>query len=122
RYFSATSGVAILLVTAALSWGYHNQEVDDEVSAAEARNTMMAQAFANAIWPQYADHLMQPFADALALRASERTAQLDASIRAMSRRVPVTKIKIYNRAGVAVYSSVRAEIGEDKSANPAFRQ
>jgi signal transduction histidine kinase/CheY-like chemotaxis protein len=121
RYFSATSGVAILLVTAALSWSYHRKEVDDQVSGAEARNTMMAQAFANAIWPQYAEHLMQPFTDALALNASARTAQLEASIRGMSRRVPVTKIKIYNRQGIAMYSSVRAEIGEDKSANPAFR-
>jgi signal transduction histidine kinase len=121
RYFSAASGIAILLVTAALSLGYHREEVDDQVSAAEARNSMMAQTFANAIWPQYADHLMQPFTDASAMRESARTAQLDASIRAMSRRVPVTKIKIYNRAGIAVYSSVRPEIGEDKSANPAFR-
>jgi len=121
RYFSATSAVAILLVTAVLSWSYHVKEVNDQVTGAEARNTVMAQTFANAVFPRYAGHLIQPFTNAAALRDAPETARLHESIRAMSRRVPVTKIKIYNRSGVAMYSSVRDEIGENKSGNPAFR-
>jgi len=122
RYFSIASGVAILIVTLAMSWAYRVKEYDDKVEGAQARNASLAQAFANTIWPEYAAHLSKPFTSGDALRADPATLRLHERLLAMSRGVPVIKIKIYNLEGVAVYSSVPAEIGENKSANPAFHE
>jgi len=121
RYFSIASGIAILLVTILISWVYYAEEVGDQIQATETRNVMLAQTFANAIWPQYAAHLSQPFVSAERTRDDPNTRQLHETLRSMSRRVPVIKIKMYNPSGIAIYSSVLEEIGEDKSSNPAFR-
>jgi class 3 adenylate cyclase len=104
RYFSIASGVAVLTVTVAMGWLYYREEVADHVEATQAANVMLAQAFANTISP-----------------AGESIEALDRTLAKTAHNVPVVKIKIYNRSGTAIYSSVRAEIGEDKSANPGFR-
>jgi len=51
------------------------------------------------------------------LRAWPLTERLHARLKAIGVGVPLIKIKIYNLQGIAVYSSVPAEIGEDKSQN-----
>ena len=107
RYFSITSGIAVLVASLLLSWTYYRHEVSDQVEAAQARNVVLAQTFANAIWP---------------VDEKTPTEALHRRLLAMSRDVPVVKIKIYNARGTAFYSSVPAEIGEDKSANPGFRE
>lgn len=121
-YFSITSGVAVLVVTALISWTYYQEELDTQVEAAETRNVMLAQTFANSIWPAYGGFLSRPAEDTAALQVDPATESLDQTVKSLSRGVPVVKIKIYNPKGIAVYSSVRGEIGEDKSANPGFRQ
>ena len=106
RYFSIASGVALLVASLALGWAYYKEEVQDQIAAAEVRNVMLARTFANAI---------RPLPDRPDVEA------LHARVLALSRGVPVAKIKIYDAAGTAIYSSVPAEIGEDKSGNPGFR-
>lgn len=108
RHFSVAGGIAVLLVTVLIAATYYRTEVAEQVEYAEARNVMLAQTFANTLWPYYATRLNE-------------TARLHATVREMARRVPIIKIKIYSLEGVAVYSSVPSEIGEDKSANPGFR-
>lgn len=106
RYFSIASGGALLVASLALGWAYYYEEVEDQVAAAEFRNVTLAQTFANAISP-----LSEPL----------DVDTLHARVLALTRGVPVAKIKIYSAAGIAIYSSVRSEIGEDKSGNPGFR-
>ena len=106
RYFSITSGVALLVASLALGWVYYHEEVGDQVASAELRSVTLARSFANAIFP---------LPERLDVRA------LHQRVLALSRGVPVAKIKIYDGAGTAIYSSVLAEIGEDKSGNPGFR-
>jgi len=107
RHFSIASGIAVLLVTTVVSFAYYRSEMAEQLEMAEARNVMLAQTFANTIWPRYGTRLNE-------------TAGLHATVSEMSRQVPIIKIKIYNLAGTAVYSSVPTEIGEDKSANSGF--
>jgi signal transduction histidine kinase len=121
RYFSITGGIAILLAAFVFSWNFYAKEVDDQVGAAEARNVVLAQAFANAIWPQFGAHLLGRLGDANQIREDANTGRLRDKLASMSHRVPVTKIKIYNASGIAVYSSDPLEIGEDDSGNPAFK-
>ena len=106
RYFSITSGVVLLLASLALGWAYYEEEVSDQVASAELRSITMARTFANAISP---------------LRDRPDIQGLHARVLALSKGVPVAKIKIYDAAGTAIYSSVLSEIGEDKSGNPGFR-
>jgi class 3 adenylate cyclase len=121
RYFSITSGAAILVVTVAMGWLYYREEVADHIEATQASNVMLAQTYANTVWPQYGGFLSRLGPDPAEIRADPRIADLDATLAWMARRVPVVKIKIYNVSGMAIYSSVRAEIGEDESANAGFR-
>ena len=51
RYFSITSGVALLIASLALGWAYYREEVSSQIAAAEMRNVMLARSFANAVWP-----------------------------------------------------------------------
>jgi len=120
RYFSIASGIAILLVTIVISVTYYQGEVADQIRATEIRNVMLAQTFANTIWPQFAQHILRKFDSAEQIRKDPNTARLHDTLRVMSQHVPVIKIKMYSPSGIAVYSSVLDEIGEDKSANPAF--
>ena len=106
RYFSIASGVALLVASLALGWVYYFEEVSDQVASAELRSVTLARSFANAIWP---------------LPDNPDVEALHARVLALSNGVPVLKIKIYNAAGTAIYSSVPQEIGEDKSGNPGFR-
>ena len=106
RYFSITSGVALLVASLALGWAYYREEVADQVASAEMRSVNLARSFANAIFP-LAHDLDVP--------------ALHGRVLALSKGVPVAKIKIYDAAGTAIYSSVPAEIGEEKSGNPGFR-
>jgi class 3 adenylate cyclase len=106
RYFSITSGAALLVASLALGWAYYIEEVADQVAAAEFRSVTLARGFANALFP---------------LPEGIDVAALHARVTNLSRGVPVAKIKIYDAAGTAIYSSVPAEIGEDKGGNPGFR-
>ena len=106
RYFSITSGVALLVASLALGWAYYREEVADQVASAEMRSVNLARSFANAIFP---------------LPESLDVPALHGRVLALSKGVPVAKIKIYDAAGTAIYSSVPAEIGEEKSGNPGFR-
>ena len=121
RYFSLASGAAVLIFTIALSWTYYRAEVAEHIEMSEQRNVVLAQAFANAVWPEFSSHLTLPFSSAAETRDHPQTERLHQTLRRMSRELPVIKIKVYNPQGIALYSSVQSEIGEDKSANPAFQ-
>ncbi len=120
HYFSITAGIAVLLVTLLISWTYYKKEVDDQVEAVESRNVVLARSFANTIWPQFESHLSREFSGRKRLQDDPNTQKLHDTLGVMARHVPVTKIKIYNLSGIAVYSSEREEIGENRSGNPAF--
>jgi signal transduction histidine kinase/ActR/RegA family two-component response regulator len=122
RYFSITGGIAILLVAFVLSWANYNKEISDQVEATEERNVVVAQTFANAIWPQFGTHLLSEFTTAKQVREDAITQKLKDTLTTMARRVPVSKVKIYNTAGIAMYSSDFDEIGEDEKGNIAFFQ
>lgn len=121
RHFSVAGGIAVLLVTVLIATTYYRTEVAEQIEQAEGRNVMLAQTFANSVWPQYKKHLSRLGASGESMRAAPETASLHAMVSGMASRVPVVKIKIYNLEGMAVYSSVPSEIGEDKSANSGFR-
>jgi signal transduction histidine kinase/CheY-like chemotaxis protein len=121
RYFSITSGITILLVALVFTWTYYRKEIGDQVEATEARNVVLAQTFANTIWPRFGGHILRKFSNAKQIQEDTKTQELKDTLTSMARRIPVTKVKIYNFSGIAIYSSERSEIGDDKSGNSAFQ-
>ena len=122
RYFSIASGLLMLAVVLPLAYAYYYSEIREHTIMAGMRNEMLARTYANALWPSFGAFLLrEDIADA-ARKGDVNTKLLDERIRQMSREVPVVKIKVFNRSGKAVYSSVMSEIGEDKSGNSGFIQ
>ena len=121
RYFSIASGIAVLVMTLVLSWAYHLKEVGAQVESTEARNRMLALAFANAIRPEFDSFLYQEAGTAARGPQDPRTQQLRETLERMTRGIPVFKIKIFNIEGRTIFSTDGGELGEDKSMNPLFR-
>jgi signal transduction histidine kinase/CheY-like chemotaxis protein len=121
RYFSLASGFAVLVFSIAMSWAHYRTQFAEHMAMSEAHNVDLTHAFANVVWPEFSSHLKRPYENAGATRDHPQTTELHEAVRRMSRKLSVIKIKIYNPQGIAIYSSVREEIGEDKSANPAFQ-
>lgn len=120
RYFSFASGILMLAVVLPLAYAYYYSEVNEHTVLAGVRNEILARTYANTLWPLYGEFLLRSDLDVDARKAHETTRALDLFIREMSRNASVTKIKVYNLNGIAVYSSVLREIGEDKSQNSGF--
>lgn len=121
RYFSIAAGLLMLAVTLPLTYGYYRSEVREMTELVGMRNAALAQTYANTLWPAVGEFLLRGDLDAAARRRADVTEILDEHVRQMSRGVEVIKIKAFNRDGVAVFSTVRSEIGEDKSGNSGFR-
>ncbi|MDO8313374.1 MAG: ATP-binding protein, partial [Sideroxyarcus sp.] len=120
RYFSIASGMLMLAVVLPIAYAYYYSEVNEHTVLAGVRNEILARTYANTLWPMYGAFLLRTDIDAETRKAHETTKALDLFIREMSRNASVSKIKVYNLNGIAVYSSVLREIGEDKSRNSGF--
>ena len=121
RYFSISSFIAVVLVAALLGMFYRWIALNNLMEMAESRNIVLAQAFANSLWPQFA-----PFVESAsglsshALRAQPEIAQLRQSVLAQMRGLEVVKVKVYSPSGLTVFSTEAKQIGEDKSTNAGF--
>jgi len=120
RYFSIASGILMLGVVLPLAYAYYYSELNEHTLLAGVRNETLARTYANTLWPMYGEFLLSTDIDVETRKKHETTKALDLFIRAMSRDASVTKIKVYSPSGIAVYSSVLREIGENKSQNSGF--
>ena len=121
RFFSITSGIAILIMAGVLSWANYVEALDDQIELTETRNITLARTFANTIRPEYDPFLFQEKTSASASKLDPRAQKLHVTLARISRGIPVVKIVIYNINGRTIYSPERKEIGADKSRNPLFQ-
>lgn len=122
RYFSLTSAVAIVLTTAVLLVIYRNTARGNLIDSVEQQNVFLAESFANSIWPQFEEFVRtRTFAEADSLGSRPEIRVLHTALHALTKDLPVLKVKIYNVDGLTVYSSQASQIGEDKRQNPGFR-
>ena len=119
RYYSFSSGLALLAVALVLTAVYRNNALDSLVDAVEKENVAMSRAFANAIWPRFADYVtLNAPRDKDALKARPETTEIHDIAKGLVARLSVVKIKIYRLDGLTVYSSDFSDIGADESHNP----
>jgi hypothetical protein len=101
---------------------YRRIAVSDLVALGESKNVALTQAFANSLWPQFAPFVAS--ATGLSgdeIRAQPETAQLRQAVMALMQDLSVVKVKVYDLAGLTVFSTQASQIGEDKRTNAGFR-
>lgn len=114
--------VAMLLAIAALRWKSSTEELRISVQAStQAANETLTRVFANEHWNAVSALLPPPGSNAEAVRANAGTDAIDQIVRRFSRTTDVLKVKIYRLDGMTLYSSDRAQIGEDKATNQGFQ-
>ncbi len=121
RYYSFASGLALLAVALVLIAVYRNVSLTQVVEAVEMENVTTSRAFANAIWPGFAQYVTVESPDTGdELRLRPETAEIHAVVKRLTAGLGVVKINIYRLDGLTVYSSDFSQIGEDESQNPSF--
>ncbi len=119
--FLILGGVVVIL--GAIGLAYLSRAVSNAqlVGLAEQNNVALTQAFANAVWPDYRDFLTTTGSrSADDTRADPKTAALHAAARELVRGTYVIKIKLYNTAGITVFSTDPKQIGTDYSEKESF--
>ena len=122
RYFSTVSFILIVLAAGVLGPLYRHLSLQQMQSLAESRNVAMTQVFQNSLRGPLNALMSQAVGkDIAAIRDSEETRQMHASVVELMRDTAVIKVKLYNRIGSTVFSTDPAQIGESKLENAGFR-
>ncbi len=121
RYFTVLSFILIALAGGLLGNFVYRQESAQLTQMAEDRNVAMTQVFRNALWMPLAP-LVAASATATADSLRQQAVQLGLQDRAVAlmRDSDVIKVKVYNLAGITVFSTDPTQTGEDKHTNPGF--
>ncbi len=121
RYYSIASGIALLAVAMVLVFVYRSISIDQVLENVETENLAMSRAFANAIWPRFADYVTTAApTDTEKLQARPETAEINKVAKSLVAGLNVVKIKINRLDGLVVYSSDFLQIGQIKSDSPAY--
>ncbi len=105
------------------AYGCHRLAIDEMVAVQQRQNVAIANATANSMLPRFTSILAVP-RDATASELRERleVSAMHVALRDMLRGTDVLEVKIYTPAGVTVYSSDHAQIGENKRDNEGFQR
>ncbi len=121
RYFSGMSLVTIVLASILLGVFYRRTVLSDLMEVGEGKNVALTQAFANSLWPEFAQYVQAVSGlDGETLRARSETAQFYQAVQGLMRGLSVVKVKVYNLDGLTVFSTQASQIGADKSTNSGF--
>ena len=121
RYFSIASLLGILVVLAVLLLFYRHFALSALTDHQTRGNIALARVFANTIWPNHAAYVQSASAIPKAELAQRPEAvRLRQDVLQQMAGLSVVKVKIYNLAGLTVFSTDPKQIGEDKSTNGGF--
>ncbi|MFQ5617875.1 MAG: PAS domain-containing protein, partial [Rhodospirillales bacterium] len=121
RYFSLTSGLAVLVISVLLAVVQRWHEVNHLIEIVEEQNVALARSFANAVWPRFSSYAASVSElDGDALRARPETREIHETLKKLTTGLPVLKVKIYNPEGLTVYSSQPGQMGVVKTDSPGF--
>jgi diguanylate cyclase (GGDEF)-like protein len=123
RYFSLLSLALIAAASVLLLQYYRHNAMAQLLALEQSRAAEFTQLFENSLWSEF-----KPLVDAARpgdtpelLRRRAQASGLHEALAAMARNTTVIKVKIYAPAGMTVFSTDAAQIGDDKSDNPGFR-
>ncbi len=123
RYFSLTSLVGVVAVTACLIGLYGQLTLDQLVEHEERANADLTRALSNAIWSRYRLFVAAPPGRTRTeLLADPAQVSLRADVLHHMKGLNIAKVKIYDLRGLTVFSTDPSQIGEDKGTNPGLRR
>lgn len=123
RHFSTLSLVLILLAAAVLGPLYRQLSLGEMRSMAESRNLAMAHIFENALRQSLDGALAASVGvDGSSIPLPPDNPGLREQVVKLMHDSGIVKVKLYNRLGVAIFSSDRAQAGEVRLDHPGFRQ
>ena len=122
RYYSIASLIGILIIVVALSLFLRHLAMQVLLAQQTRSNVDLTRSYANAMWDRL-DALISGSEglSAEALRQRPELAALLETTRAQMKGMNVVKVKVYNLAGMTVFSTEARQIGEDKRSNPGFQ-
>lgn len=120
RFYVLTSLLAVMVIGTALV--IHRQgEIDRVITMSEAQNIALGHSITNAVWHGIAGFLeAAPDIPAEQIGAQPQVRQIDQVVTQLTARLPIVKVKIYDRRGRTIYSSMADEIGENERANVGY--
>ncbi|MGE5319531.1 MAG: sensor histidine kinase, partial [Hyphomicrobiaceae bacterium] len=122
RYYSVTSLIAVVAAAALLTWYYRQVSIQGIVALAERSNLTLAQAVMTPLKPALLEFLTDT---ANFLPNGERPPplppKLAESVKILMQDRTISRIKIYNRHGVVVFSTLPSQTGGNQSQNQGFR-
>ena len=121
RYFLITSAITFIVATLSFAYMFQQSAVEELVELAERQNMVLAQSFANALWPQFASYVRGASElDGDTLRARPETRQIDQAIKKLAAGLMVLNVKIYHSGGLTVYASQADQIGRNEDGASGF--
>ncbi|MBC8338262.1 MAG: HAMP domain-containing histidine kinase [Alphaproteobacteria bacterium] len=123
RYFSLTSGLALLGVGLILVLVYRQTSLDAMVETVERENVGLSRALANAIWPKFSEYIKTGAPeDSKALRNRPESNVIDLLTKKLTAGLNVVKVRLYRLDGLNVYSSDFSEMGRIASRGSVFAE
>ena len=123
RYFSITSFIAVAAVIFVLVNVYRQSEIDQLIKLTENQNVVLTQALSNSFWSQFSSYVTSiRDVDGERLRTRDETREIHQRLLALSKGLPILKIKVFNLDGITIFSSQASQIGESSNGNLGFQQ
>ena len=121
RRFALTGAVIAIAIAGILAWVELSLSTSQLKHATEQNNVALTRTLSNLLETRIAALLAAaPGLSADELRRRPETAALNDRVAHAMRGTTVAKVKIYDAAGLTVYSSDPNQIGEDKRGNAGF--
>jgi hypothetical protein len=117
KTFSLAGGFLMVAAALGLTWYLHHTATRTVLQVAEENNIALARSVSNAMHERVLELLADPVAAVQRPSAAFRADVVD-----QLRDLDIVKVKIYDRAGLTVFSTEEKQIGEDKKDNAGFRQ
>lgn len=121
RAYSVISLAAILAVSVSMAWLHRSFAIDAIVRAQSSAHEDLTRSFANSIGSEHREFILSAGSIPAGELASHPMAlRLREDLFSRMRGLNVAKAKIYDRAGLTVFSTESEQIGETSRRNPAF--
>lgn len=121
RYFTITSLIAFILIAFLLGYFFRVSATADLLNASESKNIALTQSFSNFLWPEFANFVDQAGElEVKELQNHPRIDELYALVAKQLNGLTVVKIKVYDMNGLTVFSTEKAQIGDNKLDNAGY--